>query len=196
MSPDGQLPTAFKYSLIGQWPLPTCQSSLTSFIGICRFYWQFFPWYEVNLPPFRSLIKKYNGSKIPLIAWSTALLDKIRDAPFPIAWSIAELTSLPALYLEPACSQCIFWANNRLCMSHVPSHSKPSPLVVIVVPRSLRLHVLCTLHAAPVVGHMGYYKTFIASMSASSSQVCATSPPNQSRVVPTASLQIQPSAMP
>ena len=88
------------------------------------------------------------------------LLDKIQDAPFPIAWSIAELDSLPALYHEPACSQRIFWTNNGLCMYHTNSHSKHSPLVVIVVPRNLCLHVFRALHAALAVGHMGFYKTF------------------------------------
>lgn len=419
MSADGQMPAASKYSLIQQWPLPTCQSSLTSFIGLCGFYRRFCPWFEVNLSPFRSLIKKYNGSSIPLMAWSPALralfdqlkrdltsdpclaracsskpfflktdwssagmgwilmqpddsaasqaalaalregdgdscefdlnmngprlrptafgsrkttapestyhsmtgeacsgrygiscnrralwgghfywitdcislkalfdydgpssllrrwsqellsynftiihrpsrmmkdvdaisrwcfadplllryetiaanlrlrvsptpaprlllakslctipllrhvpcftspqlprlcstpvpcfvnsplpspiawlreysddpctgllLAKIRDAPPPIPWSIAELAALPAIYREPARSQRIFWANHRLCLARAPSHSKPSPLIVIIVPRGLRLHIFRALHAAPSAGHMGFYKTF------------------------------------
>ena len=100
MSADGQMPAASKYSLIRQWPLPTCQSSLTSFIGLCGFYRRFCPWFEVNLSPFRSLIKKYNGFKIPLMAWSPtlrALFNSIKR----------DLTSDPCL--ARACSSKYFF---------------------------------------------------------------------------------------
>ena len=54
--------------------VPSYMSKLFNF-----FHWSMqvlsvvFLWYKVNLSPFRFLIMKYNGSKIPLMAWSPAL---------------------------------------------------------------------------------------------------------------------------
>ena len=53
---------------------PSYMSKLFNFFHWSMWvYRRFCPWYEVNLSPFRSLIKKYNSSKIPLMAWSPAL---------------------------------------------------------------------------------------------------------------------------
>ena len=74
LSANGHLPAASKYSLINSWPLPECQRSLTSFIGLCGFYNRFIPWFEVRIKPLRVLIKRYSSTTIPLLAWTQPLL--------------------------------------------------------------------------------------------------------------------------
>ena len=100
LSANGHLPAASKYSLITSWPLPDCQSALTSFIGFCGFYNRFIPWFEVRIKPLRALIKKYASAAIPLLAWTQPLLGLFDELK-------AGLTSDPCL--ARACSSKPFF---------------------------------------------------------------------------------------
>ena len=91
LTPNGNCPAESKYPLINDWPTPTTIKSLHSFICLCNFYSRYCPWFEVNLKPFRTLVRETpNTSAIPVAFWdsnTTSLFTSLKQ----------DITSSPCL---------------------------------------------------------------------------------------------------
>ena len=71
---DGNCPVQSKFKLITDWKLPTCGSTLHSFVGLVIFYHRYAPYLEMCIKPFRAMIKSYFRAPIPMMAWSLSLI--------------------------------------------------------------------------------------------------------------------------
>ncbi len=76
---SGNSPAQSKFDMINDWPMPTTGQSLHSFIGLVNFYHRFAPYLEIRLKPLRQLCKKYYRKPIPVLEWTTDLLQLFAD---------------------------------------------------------------------------------------------------------------------
>ena len=73
--PRGNCPAQSKFSLIDDWPTPDNGQSLFSFIGLLTFYHKFAPFHEMRIKPLRNLMRRYFRQPIPILAWTSELLE-------------------------------------------------------------------------------------------------------------------------
>lgn len=75
LTPNGNCPASSKFNLVADWPLPSNGLNLHSFLGLCSFYSRFQPWFELDVTPFRALIRKYKRRPIPPEEWTESNKD-------------------------------------------------------------------------------------------------------------------------
>ena len=76
---DGNCPAKSEFNMITDWPLPRCESSLHSLVGLVMFYHCNAPYLEMRIEPLRLLIKTYFRMSIPMMVWSPLLIQLFED---------------------------------------------------------------------------------------------------------------------
>ena len=76
---NGNCPAQYKFDIINNWNLPVTGSSLRSFVGLVMFYHRYGPYLEMRIKPRRVLIKTYFRAAIPMMTWTSALIELFED---------------------------------------------------------------------------------------------------------------------
>ena len=77
LTASGNYPAQSKFNLIQDWPLPTDETALLSFIGLCSFYSR--PWFDTGIKPLRRLQRLFHHAELPIMAWSPSTISLFID---------------------------------------------------------------------------------------------------------------------
>ena len=93
LTANGNCPARSKFSLIQDWSLPPHDIYLLSFIVLCCFYNKYCPWFETNVKPLRKLQRVYHRNDIPIIGWTSPLINlfcdcKTHSVPSPLLFCL------------------------------------------------------------------------------------------------------------
>lgn len=76
---NSNCPVQSKLNLITDWKLPTCGSTLHSFVGLVMFYDRYASYLEMHIKPLRAMIKSYFRAQIHMMAWSPSIIQSFDD---------------------------------------------------------------------------------------------------------------------
>ena len=75
----GNCPAQSRFDLINDWTLPKTGQTLHSFVGLLNFYHHYKPHLELRIKPLRELYKRFYRSVIPIMGWTTELIQLFED---------------------------------------------------------------------------------------------------------------------
>ena len=70
----GDCPAQSKFQMTEECSLPTTETHLLSFIGLCTFYNHYYHWFEKDTKPLRKLKRYFHHVQLQFMAWYPSLI--------------------------------------------------------------------------------------------------------------------------